>query len=349
VTKSKTVVLTVAAAAGAVGGVLLAWTRNARSKVVMGAAVVGTVAGLGTGAGADVDPQMPEYKSVSGVAGKLSSIGSDTLNNLMTYWAEGFQGIYPNVNPLIEGKGSTTAPPALISGSADFGPMSREMKAEEINKFEQKFGYKPTGIVVALDALAVYVNKDNPVTQLTLQQVDAIFSSTRKSGAPADIATWGQAGLTGDWANLPISIYGRNSASGTYGYFKEHVLAKGDYKSNVKEQPGSAAVVQGVTADRAGIGYSGIGYKTSGVKAVPIVAKDGKVYEASEANVYSGKYPISRALFVYVNKAPGRGLQPAVKEFLLYVLSKQGQQVVVKDGYIPLPAAMVATERVKLN
>jgi phosphate transport system substrate-binding protein len=153
--------------------------------------------------------------------------------------------------------------------------MSREMKADESNKFEQKFGYKPTVVRVALDALAVYVHKDNPIQSLTLQQVDAIFSSTRKSGAPSDITTWGQLGLTGEWAGKAISLYGRNSASGTYGYFKEHALAKGDYKATVKEQPGSAAVVQGVSADLGGIGYSGIGYKTSEVRAVPIVGKDG--------------------------------------------------------------------------
>jgi phosphate transport system substrate-binding protein len=321
-----------------------------KSKTWIGAAAVAAAIGLvGQGAVAGVDPKIPDYAAVSGVSGNLSSVGSDSMLNLMTFWGEGFYTFYPNVNMQIEGKGSSTAPPALISGAAHFGPMSREMKAEEIDKFEKKFGYKPTGVKVALDALAIYVNKDNPIEKLTLQQADAIFSSTRKSGAQSDITTWGQLGLTGDWANVPISLYGRNSASGTYGYFKEHVLAKGDFKPSVKEQPGSAAVVQGVTADRGGIGYSGLGYKTSGVRAVPIVGKDGTAYEASEANVYSGKYSISRALLVYVNKAPGQPPQPAVREFLMYVLSKPGQEVVVKDGYVSLPASLVATERAKLQ
>jgi phosphate transport system substrate-binding protein len=298
---------------------------------------------------AGLDPKLPVYAEVGGVSGDVSSVGSDTLNNLMTFWAEGFSGVYPNVNVQIEGKGSSTAPPALIEGTAHLGPMSREMKSEEIDKFEKKFGYKPTGVRVALDALAVYVNKDNPVKSLTMQQVDAIFSSTRKAGGASDVATWGQAGVGGDWGSLPISLYGRNSASGTYGYFKEHVLAKGDYKSSVKEAPGSAAVVQGVTSDRGGIGYSGIGYKTSGVRAVPIAGKDGTPYEATAENVLSGKYPISRALYVYVNKAPGRPLTPVVREFLLYVLSRQGQEVVLKDGYVTLPASVVAEERAKLQ
>ncbi|MCC7136866.1 MAG: PstS family phosphate ABC transporter substrate-binding protein [Planctomycetes bacterium] len=296
-----------------------------------------------------VDAGIPAYQTAGGVSGNLVSVGSDTLNNLMTFWAEGFTTLYPNVNPQIEGKGSSTAPPALIAGTSQLGPMSREMKGEEIQAFEKKFGYKPTAIRVALDALAVYVNKDNPVPQLTMAQVDAMFSSTRKGGAPADLSTWGQLGLTGDWASLPISLYGRNSASGTYGYFKEHVLAKGDYKPTVKEQPGSAAVVQGVTGDRGGCGYSGIGYKTAGVRAVPIVGKDGKAHAADAENVYSGAYPISRALFVYVNKAPGQPLQPLVREFLHYVLSQEGQAVVEKDGYVPLTAKIVAEERAKLN
>ena len=253
------------------------------------------------------------------------------------------------MNLQIEGKGSSTAPPALIEGTANFGPMSREMKAEEISKFETKFGYKPTAIRTALDALAVYVHKDNPIASLTLAQVDAIFSSTRKGGAPSDVTTWGQLGLTGDWAGKPISLYGRNSASGTYGYFKEHVLSKGDYKATVKEQPGSAAVVQGVSADLGGCGYSGIGYKTSGVRAVPIVGKDGKPYDASDDNVYSGKYGISRPLLVYVNRAPGQALAPATREFLLYVLSKEGQQVVAKDGYVPLLERVAGEERRKIQ
>lgn len=317
--------------------------------LVPASAILAVGALFGPGAGADVDPQLPAYKTVSGVSGNLSSIGSDTMNNLMQFWAEGFNGIYPNVNLQIEGKGSSTAPPALIEGTANFGPMSREMKAEEISKFEAKFGYKPTSIKSSLDALAVYVHKDNPIPQLTLAQVDAMFSSTRKGGAPADVTTWGQLGLTGEWANKPISLYGRNSASGTYGYFKEHVLAKGDYKATVKEQPGSAAVVQGVSADLGGCGYSGVGYKTSGVRAVPIVGKDGKPYEATDENVYSGKYGISRALLVYFNRAPGQALPPSTKEFLLYILSKEGQQVVAKDGYVPLVATVAAEERKKVE
>jgi len=297
-----------------------------------------------------VDANIQSYVKVGGVSGSLNSIGSDTMNNLMTYWAEGFNKLYPNVKIQIEGKGSTTAPPALISGTAQIGPMSRAMKPTEIDAFENKYGYKPTAIKTSLDALAVYVNKDNPIKGLSLPQIDAIFSKTRKGGWKGDIKDWGQLGLTGDWAKRPISLYGRNSASGTYGYFKEHALYKGDFKNEVKEQPGSASVVQGVTEDRYAIGYSGIGYKTSGVRTLPLSFKEKEPYkEAEMENVMNGSYPLARFLYVYINKKAGQPLDPLVKEFIKYVLSKEGQEVVIKDGYLPIPAAIVNEELKKIE
>jgi phosphate transport system substrate-binding protein len=301
------------------------------------------LSGTSFGQAIQVDPKLPEYKAVSGVSGNLNSVGSDTLNNLMTLWAEGFKAVYPNVRIQIEGKGTSTAPPALIAGTSQLGPMSREMKAKEIDDFEKKFGYKPTPIKVAIDALAVYVNKDNPIKQMTMAQVDGAFSSTRKLGGDA-INTWGQLGLTGEWAGKALSLYGRNSASGTYGFFKDKALGGGDFRAEVKEQPGSSAVVQGVTSDLAGIGYSGIGYRTSGVRPVPLVGKDGKAYDTTQENCASGKYPLSRFLYVYINKAPNKPVDPLTAEFIKFILSKQGQEVVVKDGYFPLPATIAAKE-----
>jgi len=292
-----------------------------------------------------VDPALPSYKTVGGVSGNLSSIGSDTMNNLMTLWSEGFGKFYPNVKLQIEGKGSSTAPPALISGTAQLGPMSRPMKGTEIDGFEKKFGYKPTGLRSSVDALAVFVNKDNPIKCLTMAQVDAIFSKSRRYGYKEDIKTWGQLGLTGDWANRPISLFGRNSASGTYGFFKEHAMKNGDYKDAVKEQPGSASVVQGVTVDRYAIGYSGIGYTTAGVRAVPLAAKEGgSCVEATADNAYSGKFPLSRFLYVYVNKAPGKSLDPLMREFVKFVFTRQGQDAVIKDGYYPVPSSIAKEE-----
>ena len=299
---------------------------------------------------AEVDANLPTYEKVSGVSGNLVSVGSDTLANLMTLWAEEFKRNYPNVNIQIQAAGSSTAPPALTEGTSNVGPMSRMMKSKEETAFEQKWGYKPTPVAVAIDALAVYVHKDNPIQGLSIPQVDAIFSTTRKCGAKDDIATWGQAGVEGSLADKTIQLYGRNSVSGTYGYYKSKALCKGDYKSSVNEQPGSASVVQSVSASMNAMGYSGIGYKTAGVKAVPLAKKEGgKFVEATNENALNGTYPLSRLLYVYVNKAPNKPVEPVVGEFFKLVLSKSGQQVVEKDGYIPLPAKVAAKELAKLQ
>jgi len=297
-----------------------------------------------------VDENLPVYEKTAGVAGNLSSVGSDTLANLMTLWAEEFKRLYPNVNVQIQAAGSSTAPPALTEGTSNLGPMSRLMKDKEVEAFEKKHGYKPTPIAVAIDALAVFVHKDNPIDGLTVQQIDAIFSSTRTCGAPADITSWGQLGLPGTWATRGVQLYGRNSVSGTYGYFKQHALCNGDFKNTVNEQPGSASVVQSVSSSLNGVGYSGIGYTTSSVRAVPLAREAGKPYvDATPENAINGSYPLARFLYVYVNKEPGKELDPITRQFLTMVLSRRGQEVVVKDGYIPLPAPVAARELGKIE
>ncbi len=286
-----------------------------------------------------VDAKVAAYAQAQGVAGSITSIGSDTLNNLMTYWAEGFNAMYPAVKIGVEGKGSSTAPPALIAGTAQLGPMSREMTKKEIDNFQAKFGYKPTQIKVSIDGLAVFVHKDNPLNSLTLAQVDSIFSSTYKRGGK-NLTLWTELGLAG-WEGKAISVYGRNSASGTYGFFKEEVLKKGDFKDIVKEQPGTSSVVQGVASDVNAIGYGGIGYLTSGVKALAIGEKADQVVVPSYATCLDQTYPIWRYLYVYVNKAPGKPMDRTTQEFLRFVLSKEGQEIVIKDGYFPLPPEVV--------
>jgi phosphate transport system substrate-binding protein len=297
-----------------------------------------------------VDPNVKGYVRVSGVSGNLNSIGSDTLNNLMTLWAEGFRKQYPGVKIQIEGKGSSTAPPALIEGTAQVGPMSRPMKSTEIDSFERKYRYKPIAFPVAIDALAVYVHKDNPIPGMTMAQVDAVFSKSRRWGAREDVERWGQLGVSDELGSSPISLYGRNSASGTYGFFKEHALKNGDYKDQVKEQPGSASVVQGVTEDPAGIGYSGIGYLTSGIRALPLAEKEGGAFALpTQENAMNGSYPLWRHLLVYVNKAPNKPLDPLVKEFIKFIYSKEGQAIVIKDGFFPLPQTVIEKELPKIE
>ena len=318
-------------------------------KIILSGLAAALLTATAATAQIQVDPALKPYKSVSGVSGNLNSIGSDTLNNLMTLWAEGFRAIYPNVNIQIEGKGSSTAPPALIEGTAQLAPMSRAMKGSEIDAFEKKYGYKPTEIKVSIDALAVYTHKDNPIKSLSLVEVDGIFSSTNRLGGK-QIATWGDVGLTGSFANRPISGYGRNSASGTYGFFKDVALGKGDYSPRVKEQPGSSAVVQGVATDLYGIGYSGIGYKTSGVNAIALSNEiGGAAYEPNPENCLSGDYPLARFLYIYVNKDPNKPMDKLTKEFLNFVLAKQGQEVVAKDGYFPMPASLCEEVKAGLN
>ncbi|MFB1016336.1 MAG: phosphate ABC transporter substrate-binding protein PstS family protein [Alteromonadaceae bacterium] len=296
-----------------------------------------------------LDKDLPEYKKVSGVSGNLSSVGSDTLANMMTFWAEEFKRTYPNVNIQIQAAGSSTAPPALTEATANVGPMSRKMKSREIEAFEKRYGYKPTGVRVAIDALAVFVHKDNPIKGLRIEQLDAVFSNNRRCGAKKNIDRWGDLGLTGAWTGKDVQLYGRNSVSGTYGYFKKKALCKGDFKNTVNEQPGSASVVQSVSSSLNGIGYSGIGYKTSGVRALALSKKDDNYVEANMDNAISGRYPLSRYLYVYVNKHPNKPLAPMDAELLKMILSKSGQKIVEKDGYIPLPAKVVMKEYKKLG
>ncbi|SFR53746.1 PstS family phosphate ABC transporter substrate-binding protein [Thiomicrospira sp. ALE5] len=299
---------------------------------------------------AGVDPTLPSYERTSGISGSLSSIGSDTLNNLMTLWSEEFNRMYPNVNVQIQGAGSSTAPTALTEGAAQFGPMSRAMRSGEIAAFEARYGYAPTEIGVAIDTLAVFVHKDNPIEGLTLSQVDSLFSSTRACGAREDATTWGDVGLTGEWANRPVQLYGRNSVSGTYGYFRNVALCRGDFKNSVNEQPGSASVVQGVSASVNGIGYSGVGYLTSSVRSVPLAREAGEqFFEANAENAATGDFPLARLLYVYVNNPPSQPMEPAVREFMRMVLSKEGQTIVNNDGYVPLPRAAAERELRKLD
>ena len=326
---------------------ILPGSAQARLGLVVGLALTFFVGA----APQQVDPKLAPYqKSNAGVSGTIKSVGSDTMNNLMTFWSEGFKKQYPSVSIEIEGKGSGTAPPALVEGTATFGPMSRDLKKAEIDAFKTKYGYAPTALRTAVDMLAIYVNKDNPIAQkgLTLRQVDGIFSKNRKAGGPSDLATWGDVGLEGEWKDKPIQLFGRNAASGTYVYLKERVLKGGDYKDSVKEQPGSSAVVQAVAKDKYAIGYSGIGYKTADVAAVPL-GEPGKMVEAAEQTMKS--YPLARFLFLSVNYSPGSELDPLRAEFLRYVFSKEGQLAVVKDGFVPLTAAQATAElrRVRLQ
>lgn len=293
--------------------------------------------------------ELQDYTKTSGVAGSLLSVGSDTLAGMTTLWVEEFQTLYPNVDSQVQASGSATAPPALTEGTAQFGPMSRPMRMREIEAFERAFGYKPTELRVAIDAIGVFVHRDNPIEGLNFSQLDSIFSETLRCGATKSSKTWQDLGLSYDWAKRGIQMFGRNSVSGTYGYFKQNALCGGDFKRNVNEQPGSASVVQSVASSINTIGYSGVGYQVSGVKLLPI-AKSGSDYVMpTHENILSGQYPLSRYLFVYVNKNPLRDLTPIQREFIRFIFSKQGQSLVAKDGYVPISAEIASQELQKVG
>ncbi|MEF3365740.1 phosphate ABC transporter substrate-binding protein [Methylocystis sp. 9N] len=297
-------------------------------------AVFAAIVALTAGAAA-FDMELSPYNVVNGLSGKLKSVGSDTMHHEMELWAEGFQSIYPNVSIELIGKGSNTAPPALLSGEAQLGPMSRQMTPDEIGAFEAKYGYKPTAVLVAIDALAIYVHKDNPLQCISMEQIERVFAADPKGGGGKSIRTWGELGLTGEWATKPIDMQSRNNLSGTYKYFKQHVLGGGDFKDVVQMQVGSEAVVSEVAKDKYAMGYSGIGYKTADVRAVPL--NSGKsCYEATFDNTYSKKYPLARGLYIYVLKDPKKPIDTLSGEFVKYVLSKDGQTQAKRGGYYPI-------------
>ena len=287
-----------------------------------------------------VDPNLPPYQKADGISGQIKSVGSDTLIDEMTRWSKGFMALYPDVKIQADGQGSATAPPALLADAAQFGPMSRPMTSEESRAFEAKFGYKPTQFRVAVDALAVYVNKDNPISCLSLQQLNRIFSSTRRVAFGGNIGTWGDVGLAGDWANKPITLYGRNEISGTYAVFREMALYDGEYKSELKKQPSSEAIVQMIASDRYAIGYSGIGYNTASVRTVPLAIAEGSACSDTSAEAaYSRKYPLARYLYIYINKKPDAPLDPLRREFIKYILSKDGQVETEAGGFYSITNA----------
>lgn len=293
--------------------------------------------------------QLPDYQKMAGITGSLTTVGSDTLAGMTTLWVEEFKQLYPSVNGQVQASGSSTAPPALTERTAQFGPMSRPMRNREIEAFERAHGYKPTELRVAIDAIGIFVHRDNPIKGLNFIQLDSIFSATLRCGATKHINTWADLGLDYQWAKRGMQLFGRNSVSGTYGYFKKNALCGGDFKNSVNEQPGSASVVQSVSSAINTIGYSGVGYKVSGVKLLPI-AKSGQEYiEATQENILSGKYPLSRYLYVYLNKHPSKPLSPIEREFIRFIFSKQGQALVAKDGYIPISADIARRELAKVG
>ncbi|HDY8184984.1 TPA: phosphate ABC transporter substrate-binding protein PstS family protein [Vibrio vulnificus] len=296
-----------------------------------------------------LDTPLQPYKKIPGVSGNLLSVGSDTLAGMTTLWVEEFKALYPNINAQVQASGSSTAPPALTEQTAQFGSMSRPMRLREVEAFERTHGYKPTALRVAIDAIGIFVHQDNPVQGLNFPQLDAIFSATLRCGAEDFVSTWAQLGIDAEWAKRNFQLFGRNSVSGTYGYFKKHALCGGDFKSQVNEQPGSASVVQSVASTLSGIGYSGVGYRVAGVRLLPIAKQGNEFVYPSRENILTGDYPLSRYLYVYVNKHPSKALSPIEAEFIKFIYSAQGQALVEKDGYVSITEEFAKQELAKVG
>lgn len=296
------------------------------------------------------ETELPRYVPATDLAGIITSVGSDTMVYLVSFWAVEFKKLYPRVQVRITQAGSATAPPALASGESNIGPMSRPMNDKEIAEFEKRHGHKPTEIRVALDTLAVYANQKNPIAGLTMAQVDAVFSDERRCGKKTDVQRWGQVGAVSEWTERYIDLYGRNLISGTYAFFREHALCKGSFRKTLQMKPTSVEVVSAVMTKPNAIGYSGIGYLRPGVRALPLAARAGEPFvEATPENARNGRYPLTRFLYLYVNKTPGTPLPALEREFLHFVLSGTGQSIVDNDGFIPLVAEQLRAELAKLD
>ncbi len=287
---------------------------------------------------------LPDYQKMAPLSGSITSIGSDSLAGVFSLWGEAFKTYYPNVNVQVQASGSSTAAPALTQGMAQFGPMSRPMRLKELKAFEAEYGYKPTQLKVAIDAIGIFVHKDNPLQGVSFQQIDAIFSATLRCGGNKPLHSWAELGLQTDWSTRRFQLFGRNSVSGTYGYFKQAVLCGGDFKERVNELPGAASVVQSVASSINAIGYSGVGYGVSGAKMLPVAERGSRYITANRETILSGEYPLSRYLYIYINKHPAKALSLLEKEFIRFIYSKQGQQIVEKEGYVAISEPLAIKE-----
>jgi phosphate transport system substrate-binding protein len=287
----------------------------------------------------DLDPKVPPYRSVKDVTGQLSIAGSDTMKPLTESWAAGLQQRYPRLSIKVESKGSEAGMAALLEGKVQIVAMSRRMTQQEVIEFKREFGHEPTEVAVAVDALAVFVHKDNPIEGLSLMQLDAMFSKERRRGLLYPVSTWGDVlVLEEGWAEAPINLYGRNGNSGTASFFKEHVLNGAALKNSMVAVAGSASVVLEIMSDRFGVGFSGIGYQTSGIRPVPLASVEGgRHIHPSFQSAMDGSYPLRRNLYLYLNKPPKTDASSPLAEYVKFALSRQGQQIVLSHGYYPLP------------
>ena len=310
---------------------------------------------------ATVDSAIPSYAPVKGLSGTLKGVESNTVTVLQQKWIDGFTRIYPNVKISVDIGGSGQGGPRLTNGSADFAFIAREMMGREETPFIDKFGYKPLAISVSggsfavkafTDCIVFIVNKDNPLNEISYPQLDAIYSVTHNRGIKDPILTWGQLGLTGEWVDKPIHAWGVEIPNGYDNFVNMHVLANGQWREGIQSQHTVIPLSDKVAADKYAISYTGLAWNTNpDTKVLKLIVHPGDLaIEATFDHVASQKYPLSRTIYIFVNREPGKPLNPVLHEFIRYTLSREGQQAVVDDGiFTPLPAAMDAREMEKLK
>ena len=321
---------------------------------------------VGPFASVNIDANLDRYNPESQAAGGFKVRGSETMYPLLSRLSVEFQRRQPKVNIEVKGGGSAKAieefmqPPLSKTGKIMlaeerskqfwFLATSRELFDAEIKTFTLEYGYEPVAIPVAVDAVALYVHKDNPISGLTLDQVDAIFSTTRNRGSKEAITKWGQLGLTNGWDEAPIQLYGRDRKSGTRAFFQEHVLGGGEFVPTLHENPGAASVILDLSRDQLGIGYSGLGLQSSTVRAIPLAENEGMPYVTpSSTTIGNQTYPLRRVLYLYLNNGPKGSLPGAAQEFLAFLLSRDGQEAVIKAGFFPLPVSEISKSSVALK
>lgn len=300
-----------------------------------------------------VDGGFVPYAPITKVEGTLESIGADSLMDVWEEWREAFKRVQPKVQIKASHVPVSRAIKAFLEEGATLIHMPREMKVDEFQIFQKKYGYQPTKLVVCYDAFIVFVNATNPIQEMGMDQLDAAYSSTRLAGYKADstVETWGDLGVRGgDFSRRPINAYMRAEGLASRVTIQEMVLLKGKFKSSVKECSDWSGIAEAVMTDATGLGIGTLATWLSRNKTLALMPLQSREpVPPTQENVVSGKYPLSRTYYLYVNRAPGKDLPPVVAEFLQFVLSREGQVAVAQATLYPLPLEIAQMNKKRLR
>lgn len=298
-----------------------------------------------------VADELPEYQPGSLGKTSLSSVGSDSMADLVDLWAAEFNKFHPQTKVQVVSRGSATAPAALIEGTADVGPMARPMKSVELEKFKRSYGFEPTQIRTAMAGVAIYVSKSNPIKSISFEQLDALYSKSMNRGAKAEIASWQDLGVNLGVSKNDVMLLGAGLSSFARSFFRQQVLMLGDFSSDVTMTADTASMLETISLNDNAIGFGAVLDEIpEGVRLLPVSRSgDGKAVLPTKTALRNGDYPLGRFLNVYIVREPGKEIDPETKEFLRFVLSKNGQAIVAEEGLLPLPVSIAKQELAKLK